>query len=259
MIKPGLCSVSFKQKEIHEVIALVKETKLQAIEWIGNVHVPPGDIESAEKAGILTREAGLEVAAYGSLFRLGTEMDFTPHLQSAISLKTNQMRIWAGISGKSSCEYTKEERKTLVFEAKEACKRAAEHGITLSAECHDGSLTDCVESQLLFLEEVNEPNLKTYWQELLTLPTDIHIPSLAAVLNSGNLSNIHVYNYNIFENGRERLLISDGFQKWKQRFELLKDDSTDRYALIEFVKDNSVDSFFSDAKTICSLCEIANK
>lgn len=253
MIKAGLCSVSFKQKTPREVVELTLKAGLCGIEWIGNVHVPAGDVSNARKVGELTRNAGLEIAAYGSIFRLGTGDDIVPHLESAVALGAREMRIWAGTSGKPSAEYTTEERLALVCEAKAASHKASEFGISLSTECHDGSLTDCLRSQLLFLNEVNRPNFRTYWQELLNLPENEQIPSLSAVRDSGKLTNIHVYQYKVFDGGRERQLISAGFDKWKERFELFKNDTSVRYALLEFVKDNSEESFLDDAKTLRAL------
>ncbi len=255
MIKTGLCSVSFKQKTPKEVVELTAQAGLCGIEWIGNVHVPAGDIQNARAVGEMTGSAGLEIAAYGSIFRLGTGEDIVPHLESANALGAKEMRIWAGISGKPSAEYTANERASLVHEAKKASRKAAEYGISLSTECHDGSLTDCLGSQLLFMEEVNEPNFGTYWQELLNLPENEQIPSLSAVRDSGKLTNIHVYQYKLFEGGRERQLLSSGFEKWKKRFELFRNDTAVRYAMLEFVKDNSEESFFDDAKTLCELAK----
>ena len=253
MIKAGVCSVSFKQKAPKEVIELVSKTKLRGIEWIGNTHVPPNDIENAKKVGEMTRTAGLEVASYGSLFRLGANDDVVPYLETACALGAKDIRIWAGAGTKPSFEYTKDERSSLIYEAISICSIARDFGITISTECHDMSLTDCAESQLRFMQEVNQDNFFTYWQEILTLSKEDQDSSLLRIHDSGKLRNIHVYQYKILPEGRERQLIKEGFGKWKKRFDKLKKDTAERYALIEFVKNNSDEAFLDDANTLLEL------
>ena len=40
---PGLCSVTMRQLGVEEVAKLAAESGLRAIEWGGDIHVPPGD------------------------------------------------------------------------------------------------------------------------------------------------------------------------------------------------------------------------
>ena len=101
MIKTGLCSVSFKHKTPKEVVELTVKAGLCGIEWIGSTHVPAGNISKAYEIGEITRSAGIEIASYGSIFKLGAGEDIVPHLESAQALGTTEMRIWAG-NGKSS-------------------------------------------------------------------------------------------------------------------------------------------------------------
>lgn len=257
MIKAGLCSVCFKQNTPEEVIDLALRANLAGIEWIGNTHVPAGDVETARKVGEMTRVAGLSVAAYGSVFRLGTDSDFSPHLDSAVALGASSLRIFAG-SGKPSCDLTSEERLAFVSEAKRISEMAAERGISVSTECHDQSLTDCVESQLRFMEEVDMPNFRTYWQMLFSLSDDEQIKSLRSVRESGKLTNIHIYQYKITEEAREKRPLSEGFPLWSELFSLFKNDETERFAMLEFVGGYPEESFFEDSKTLLKLADIAN-
>ena len=68
MIKPGICSVTFRDKSPEEVIALSVASGLKGIEWGADVHVPLGDLEHTLRVGELTRAAGLEVAGYCLLY-----------------------------------------------------------------------------------------------------------------------------------------------------------------------------------------------
>ena len=75
MWTPGLVSVSFRGESPETILHEARAAGLRAIEWGGDVHVPPGDLENARRIGAATREAGLSVAAYGSYYRLGTAED----------------------------------------------------------------------------------------------------------------------------------------------------------------------------------------
>ena len=70
---PGAVSATFKKMPLtaDEVIALLAECGLKAVEWSENVHVQPDDPDGAALLRQKTEAAGLRVAAYGSYFRLG--------------------------------------------------------------------------------------------------------------------------------------------------------------------------------------------
>src|SRR5262245_17804648 len=65
----GLCSVTLRACSIDEVVAVAVGAGLECIEWGGDVHVPPGDLEAARRARSATSAAGLRVASYGSYWR----------------------------------------------------------------------------------------------------------------------------------------------------------------------------------------------
>ena len=243
MIKPGVCSVTFRNKSPKEIIELTARAGLCAIEWGSDVHVREGDVENAKEIRKMTEAAGLLVSSYGSYFRLGSKRDFTPFLESAAALGTDEIRIWAGAY--PSAYYRFDARCAIVQEAKEISRKAAEYGITVSTECHANTLTDTPESLLLFMHEVNESNFRTYWQELFHIPQNEQMRFLHAAYASGKLTNIHVQhlNYNI----------------WLERLSLFKNDISPRFALLEFVKNGSVESFLEDAHLLTELLKQVNE
>ena len=89
MNKIGLCSITFRDLSVTEVIKLAKEAKLDGIEWGADKHVIPTDLKNAEIVAKQTNEAGLEVASYGSYYRVG-EIDndycFEDFLKAALAL-----------------------------------------------------------------------------------------------------------------------------------------------------------------------------
>lgn len=257
MIKSALCSVSFRSKTPDEIISLAAKAGLSAIEWASDAHVQQGDIALAKEVAKKTRDAGLEVSSYGSYFRLGSNTDIVPFLESAAALGTNEIRIWAGFNPSSYHNFT--QRAALIREAKEISRKASEYGITISTECHANTLTDTPQSLIYFMHEVNEPNFRTYWQALLQVPEDEQLHSLSTIYASGKLTNLHVYYFKQFENSREQTLLEDAYDIWKERFAIFKNDDTVRYAMLEFVRNGADESLLSDAKTLNALLNEANK
>src|SRR5699024_11543257 len=46
---PILCSVTFRERSVEEVIDVAQKAGLQGIEWGADVHVPPGNLRRAMK------------------------------------------------------------------------------------------------------------------------------------------------------------------------------------------------------------------
>ena len=111
---PGAVSATFKKMPLtaDDVIALLSDCGLQAVEWSENVHVFPGDPEGAASLRKRTEAAGLRVAAYGSYYRLGENENpgqaFQQSLVSAEALGAPVIRVWAGT--KASAEVGEMER-----------------------------------------------------------------------------------------------------------------------------------------------------
>ncbi|MBR5543384.1 MAG: sugar phosphate isomerase/epimerase [Oscillospiraceae bacterium] len=256
MIKPGLCSVSFRSKTPAEIISLASQAGLTSIEWASDSHVREGDVTTAKEVRKMTEDAGLEVSSYGSYFRIGLGTDIVPYLESAKALGAKEIRIWGGPHPSKYMFFY--QRQSLVREAREISDIAADYGITLSTECHSATITDTPESLLFFMFEVNKENFRTYWQPLLHIPEEEQMNALKAVYASGKLTNLHTYQIKLNCNTSSSHLISEGYDEWLERFSIFKDDKTVRHALIEFVKNSSDESFFSDAKTLIELCNKVN-
>src|SRR5690606_98075 len=114
----GLLSVTFRKLPPEEIVRIAAEAELDAIEWGGDVHVPHGDLDAADRAAQLTRDAGLVVRAYGSYYRLGVEgqsFTFEDALHTAVRLGAPAIRVWAGNRG--SEETSEEERARFTEDA----------------------------------------------------------------------------------------------------------------------------------------------
>ena len=67
---PGLVSVTFKKMRADDVVKLAEKAGLKAIEWSENHHIRPGDAKEAMRIASIMEDCNLEVASYGSYFRL---------------------------------------------------------------------------------------------------------------------------------------------------------------------------------------------
>ena len=245
MIKSGIVSATFRKKTPEEIISLANEAGLSAVEWSEDCHVFSGDAFGSLKLRDACARAGLEIAAYGSYYRLGTadniEEAFVPRVISAEALGAPLIRVWAG--GKPSAEVGAEEFGKLAGEASIIAGIADLHGIKVAFEWHRNTLTDTNESAAKLLAAANHPNLYCLWQPTPGLTEEQREAGLRQL--GDRLLNLHVY---YWEEGKRRPL-SEGSEYWKRYFSNA-DTARDRYALLEFVMDDTREQFLEDARTL---------
>jgi len=247
MISSGLVSITFRQLTPEAIIGLVREAGLRGIEWGGDVHVPHGDLKRAREVGEMTREAGLEVAAYGSYFRVGhSEGDgllFSHVVDSALELGASVIRVWAGSEG--STTVSDEQRRRVVEDLRRITELAAKAGVRVATEFHGGTLTDTNESTNQLLLEVDHANLYTYWQPLMGMSDETCVEAIGQL--SLRLSHLHVYHW---DSVKERCVLAAGTERWQQFLQAAHEVPGDRYAMLEFVKDDAPENFLRDAATL---------
>lgn len=246
MLIPGIVSATFKELDAEQVIALVVKNRLQAIEWSENWHVKEGDCLTANHLLRLCTEAGIRIAAFGSYYRLGSSVDFASRLAVAQAMKASVIRIWAG--EKASSQVSGKEYQELVAEAQKLAQLSEPFGITLALEWHQNTLTDTNGSAFAFLDSIGKKNVKTLWQPTPALTFEQRQAGLSRL--KSRLANLHVYHWD--DSGRRPLV--EGIDQWS-RYCSLVDQSEDHYALLEFVKDNSIQQFEEDAAVLLTLIE----
>ena len=247
VFQTGLVSITFRKLPPEDLIGLVVRAGQRGVEWGGDVHVPHGDLTRAEEVGRWTRESGLEVAAYGSYYRVGEKTDnpeFEAVLESAQALGAPTIRVWAGKKG--SAEATESDRKRIEDDTRRICAMAADHGIRVAYEYHGNTLTDDMKSARTLLEALPLENLDTLWQPPNGQPLDHCLDSLRTVLT--RVSNVHVFHW-----GRgwgDRFALEEGEERWKRYLEVLAKTNTTRWALMEFVKNDDPEQYLADAATL---------
>jgi len=246
-MKPGVVSNTFRHLLPEQIIQLAKDEKFSGIEWGGDVHVPHGNLNAAYTIGLSTRKAGLETAAYGSYYIIGKSeeqgLHFDKILATAQALDTKIIRVWAGERNSEDADRIYWEK--IIGESKFLAEAAAKKGITLVLEFHENTLINNYHSCKKLLEEINCPNMRTYWQPMNGAGVEKNCSGLKIILPY--IAGIHVFHW--WPDSTTRHLLSIGNDDWLNYLGILKSIDKSVYALLEFVKDDSVENFRKDAIT----------
>jgi sugar phosphate isomerase/epimerase len=237
----GITSVTFRNKTVDEILSFAKETRIDCIEWGGDLHVPPTDTNLATLIGNKTRKAGLSVCSYGSYYYLGADMDILPVLETAKALRTNRVRIWAGKI--ASAHLTNTSRQKYVLEAKRIADLAAKYNIELCFEYHRGSLTDCADSAKKLMQEIEKKNVFLYWQPNPEIGEVEKLEELATL--QAYIKTIHCFYWTGIHT---RHPLQEGRQNWDRY--LLALTNKDLPFLLEFCQEDSFENAAKDLKTL---------
>lgn len=243
-ITPGLCSVTMRSLHPDQVIALAASNGLGAIEWGGDVHLPPGDERQAEHLARRSTDAGVDVASYGSYLFAGQSDsgEVSRVLDTAVAVRAPNVRVWCPLGLGPTSEGR--ERAAVVDALQTIVSSAIERRLTVSLEYHQGTLTETAASAGALLEAVGSSALFTYWQPV---PGRDHRAELAAIAD--DVSHLHVFRW--AEDGT-RLALSDGADLWPEAFASLGSGrwARTRVAFLEFVRDDDPDQLAADAATL---------
>ncbi|MFC3996577.1 sugar phosphate isomerase/epimerase family protein [Nocardiopsis sediminis] len=244
MLVPGLVSVTFRDLDAEEIIDLAREAGLRAVEWGGDVHVPPGDTGRARDIGDRCRAAGLEIGGYGSYHKAGVTdpAGFPDIVATAAALGAPRVRVWAGTTG--SAETGPEQRARTVEDIRRCAGVAAQAGLRVTVEHHVESLTDDLVSALRLHAEAASPALVPHWQPRESPDAEACLREVTALLP--RLESVHAFSWG--DDGyTERLPLADRADLWRPVLGLLAADGARREVLLEFVQDDSPEALLRDA------------
>jgi 3-dehydroshikimate dehydratase len=249
MLYSGLCSITFRELTVDEIITLCQEAGIDGIEWGGDVHVPPGDAPLAKDVRSRTEAAGLSVCSYGSYYRCVEESGaFNDVLETADALGSSVIRVWAGKKG--SADSSQADRDAVAEHLRRAVIAAREMDITIALEYHGGTLTDTQESAHRLLKEVGLDELKLYWQPRTGGDFATDLVELDAALP--HLSHVHCFHWGKI-GWKDRCALLDGTKNWRTYLEPVHKLEGDRYVILEFVKDDAPEQFLEDAHVLKAL------
>lgn len=240
----GVASVTFRSLTPYEIIKLARQAGLDGVEWGGDVHVPCGAYQTAEETAHATREAGLSVLSYGSYFRLGLQRteELKMYLKTAKALGAPIMRIWGGT--RSGAMYSKDEVALLLSQAKQAAAIAGEYGIVLGLECHDSTITDDYAFARSFLESVDSPFFKTYWQPNRFRDFAYNLEALKAL--APYIVTVHTQRWE----GDVRLSLHGYMDEWRTYCGVLEQTGAAHRFILEFLPEESVECLKSEAEAL---------
>lgn len=259
MIRSGLVSVTFRQLVPEQVIALVAQADLCAIEWNGNVHVPHGDTAQARSVSRMTMAEGLSVSTYGSYYRAGhpesalgkseKPVTFEAVVETAVELGAPKIRVWAGTQGTDTAN--SEYHQLVLEDTQRIADIAQSAGIKIVYEYHGNTLTDTDIAAKTLLETVDHQAVGSFWQPRRTGTIENDLAGIDAVQRW--LSDIHVFSWH--PTTGERLPLEDRSNDWQMYLRQLNQIPGDRFALLEFVQDDEPDNFLRDAEVLKSWLE----
>ncbi|MFD5215407.1 sugar phosphate isomerase/epimerase family protein [Microbacterium sp. NPDC058345] len=241
-IRPGLCSVTFRQLTPEQIVDLAADAGLETIEWGGDVHVPPGDAKRAAEVARLTTDAGLAVSSYGSYFRAGSDERLTPILDSAEALGADRIRVWAG--SVDAADADEADWTAVIGRLTEAVAEASARGIRLSLEYHRRTLAPDPASTTRLLDAV--PGLGTYWQPAVDAPDAQALREFAAL--TPRVDAVHVFSW---WPAAERRRLHERAGLWQGLFAAASAlPEPPRDALLEFVPDDEPALLAAEAATL---------
>ena len=219
---------------------------VEGIEWGADVHVPPGDVVSAESIAKHTRDAGLAMPSYGSYYVLGGKEGQAPFdavLDSALALGCRIIRVWPGHG--ASADAGEADRRRIADDGQRVAGLAAAHGLKIATEWHGNSLTDCAVSAQALFDAVAHPGFGTYWQPPQGMPVDDCLLDMETALP--RLLGLHVFAWDT--QTRARLPLAEGHEVW-QRCLAKAAAAGGVFAMLEFVRENSPEQFLADAAVL---------
>ncbi|MBU6360405.1 MAG: sugar phosphate isomerase/epimerase [Chloroflexi bacterium] len=261
MILPALCSVTFRSLSPVQIVALAAEADLRGIEWGGDLHVPPGNIEMAEAVRASTLNAGLAVAGYGSYYRVGDNIEasgapgapFEDVLTSAQALGAPFIRVWAG--RQSSAQASGAYFGNVAVDLTRIAELAAEAQIAIVCEFHRNTVADTLKSSMDLLAWAGHPNLYLHWQPQTGSPVETGINELRAF--APVLSHIHIFQWQLLPKqpwSVSRHPLAEGATDWRTYLHeanvISQDQQRDIFAMLEFLPEESKDCFMTEAATL---------
>jgi sugar phosphate isomerase/epimerase len=249
-VVPGLCSVTLRGLEVEEVAHVAAAAGLAALEWGGDVHVPPGDDAASRRAARATAAAGVTTASYGSYLLADGDASadtVARVLDTAVALGAPNVRVWAPFGVEPGSRRTGE----VVTALGDVCEQAAARDLTVGLEFHAGTLTATAASTAALLDAVAAANLATYWQPPYWLPARPPEDDAAEVTGlAPRLSHLHVYEW---VDATDRRPLADGAARWRAVLGALDAAPRSRVAFLEFVAADDPRQLEADAATLHEL------
>jgi sugar phosphate isomerase/epimerase len=240
----GLVTATFRALDRGAIVALAQRGRINAIDWSGDVHVPPDQPAAAAEARRMCDDAGLAIGIYGSYYAFGDgPAGFSAVLDAALALGAPAVRVWAGRAGAGRMDAAT--RGRVIDDARAAVARAAAAGARVLTEWHGNSLTESLASGRQFFADVGDSRLGTLWQPTLGSELGDRLTEIRAL--QGRLAAVHVFSWDL--PGITRLPLEAHADRWPACLAAAKAAGA-RQASLEFVRDDDPEQFLRDAAAL---------
>lgn len=256
-MKTALCTIAFRDDPFDSVLDLAVKAGFDGVEpWGKPDHFPDpynGDVVAQRSESIRSR--GLVVSQFGSYAnpvspRFESEMDDA--LAAAEAFDTHQIRVWAGSCASQDADEAVWTRTIDGF--RRFSERAADAGVTLAVEMHEGRLSDTVEGCLRLIEGVERDNFKLNYQPLWRESSEEGLEKARRI--ASHVVSVHAQNY-VGSGDNTRSLVSEGVNDYTAIIDILREVDFDGFVEVEFVVEkNPIDALMADAAFLRTLCEI---
>lgn len=164
----GLSTISNKDAPADAVLRAAADAGYDGVEiWGREPHVGDKSSDAIDSLAATASDLSLDVAAYGSYLVVGSdafEDEFERELAVAERLGADLVRVWPGESEYE--ERTESEWDAAIGDLSRLADRAAEAGLGVTVEKHEGRLSNATEGARRLIEEVDRGNCGLNWQPL---------------------------------------------------------------------------------------------
>lgn len=238
----GLCSVTFRALGVGDVVRAAVDAGIEGIEWGADVHVPPGAMDVAADVAKRCADVGISIPSYGSYLAAGKSAASRvgPVLETAAALGASNVRVWCPFGvppGRDEGLFAAAAGALAAWAGE-----AAALDLTLSLEFHVDTLTETAAAAGKLLDAAGRPaNLFSYWQPVVGRSPGEELAAIA-----DDVSHLHVFQW---RPDGERRPLGDGHDTWPSLLRTPLGDrwTGDRYAFLEFVRDDDPDQLVADA------------
>lgn len=243
----GLCTISNKDREVDDIVALAGEVGYDGVEIWGKDHVGDGSRETCDAIRDAAEDAGVEIPVYGSYLRAAGDVDLDPddapagtlddaeieeELEIADRLGTDLIRIWAG--GHDYEDVGDAYWDAVVEDVDRIGATAEDYGIDVTVEKHTNTVTNSLEGARRLIEAVDRDAVGLNYQPHTRLGPE-EIDAEAAEL--APLSN-HMHVLAVHERGTsDRYPYSRGDYDFEALLERFAAADYDGYVNVEFVSE----------------------
>ncbi|MES2308441.1 MAG: TIM barrel protein [Verrucomicrobiota bacterium] len=247
-LTPGLVSVTFRPIPAKEVIRLASLAEIKGIEWGSDIHLKPGDFETADLIRTESIKNGIEVFSYASYYHAGTSQpeEFDQVLETAEKLASPRIRVWAGKS--EAKDISTKQYHQVIDDLLRISDLAKKRGIEIGIEYHGGTLTGTVDSTLALFKSLGDENIFSYWQPSQRTSVETN---LRAIEQLGPLIRmVHCFHWDYTATEIIRRPLTEGWEDWQLYLKALQQFTSAEIISIEFIQNDDPDLFMNDSKTL---------